>query len=145
MARPFSPGDRVYVTKRNQPATVETVRLVELDLCVVYDGEGAPDSFNGPPVKREFVGWDAVAVVTEAADSPALDEGDEITVAWGEEKYAPRPYMNFTVGPLFAKTKVRPGETAEEAHERVWIYLDTQARKQFNTKRNQFLINLQEL
>lgn len=75
----------------------------------------------------------------------SLDEGDEITVVWGEEKYSPKPYMNFAVGPIYAKTKVRAGETAEEAHARVWKWLEARAREQFNTQLNRFRINLQEL
>jgi hypothetical protein len=143
MATSFEPGDRVWVAKHNLAATVETVRKVEGDACVVYDGEGRPDSFGGGPHKREFFPFDQLS--TNKAEVPALDEGEEITVVWGEEKYSPKPYMNFAVGPIYAKTKLRPGETADEAHARVWKWLEARAREQFNSQLNRFRINLQEL
>jgi len=147
---PFKPGDRVYVATRRHYATVVTVRMVEGDAEVDY-GEEIPDSFNGT-LQREFVSFGHINLVTalgvagsEGVEPTALDSGDEITVVYGEEKYAPKPYMNFTVGPLFAKTKVRPGETPEEAHARVWRWLEARAREQFNSQLNRFRINLQEL
>lgn len=80
-----------------------------------------------------------------ADETRALDEGDIIHVTWGAEKYSPRQYMNFDVGPISATTKIRLGESAEEAHERVWKWLEAQARKEFIAKHSQFLLNLQEL
>jgi hypothetical protein len=78
-------------------------------------------------------------------DDQPLDVGDELTIVWGEEKYSPKPYMNFAVGPIYAKSKVRAGETAEEAHARVWKWLEARAREQFNSQLNRFRINLQDL
>lgn len=86
---------------------------------------------------------------TELLHTPAppndLSEGDTLLVTWGTEKYSPKAYMSFDVGPLYAKTKVRAGETADEAHARVWRWLEERAREQFNSQLNRFRINLQEL
>lgn len=76
----------------------------------------------------EYVSAIAAAIRSGMPENE-LDAGDTITVTWGEECYVPRPYMSFRVGPLSATTKIRPGETPDE----------------YNRKRNQYLINLQEL
>lgn len=81
----------------------------------------------------------------EERNEPALDVGDTIEVVWGAEKYSPRQYMNFETGPIFAKTKVRAEESPDEAHARVWRWLEACAREQFNCQLNRFRANLTEL
>lgn len=79
------------------------------------------------------------------ATLPALNEGDFITVVYGKQVFAPKPYMNFTVGPLSATTTIRAGETAEEAHARVWAWLEAQARTEFKAELAMFRQHLTEI
>ncbi len=43
------------------------------------------------------------------------DEGETVTVTWAEERFCPVPYQSFGVGPFTYTTKVKPGETFDEA------------------------------
>lgn len=129
-------GDRITHTE-GQTGTV-TAHRIDADgsahyYRVLFDG-AAHDS-----------DWIREDMLFDGEQVSSLDTGDAISVTWGAEKYAPRQYMNFDVGPISATTHLRQGESAEEAHERVWKWLEAQARKEFIAKRNQFLINLQEL
>jgi hypothetical protein len=51
-------------------------------------------------------------------DAPAGDEGEEITVTWAEERFSPVQYNSFGVGPFTYTTRVRPGETFDDAFRR---------------------------
>lgn len=73
---------------------------------------------------------------------PQEDELDEITVCWSEEKFAPVSYHSFGIGPFYMKTKVKPGETPEEAFQRAWDVLDKMARQMYPAKRNGFFERL---
>lgn len=45
-------------------------------------------------------------------------EPETITVAFGEERFAPVQYESFTFGGIYYKTQVRQGETPEQAFDR---------------------------
>jgi hypothetical protein len=68
----------------------------------------------------------------------AAEALEEITVHWSEERFAPMPYNSFAHGNFFYKTKIKPDETAEEAFERAFAFLDKMARKTFLKKRDGF-------
>jgi hypothetical protein len=71
------------------------------------------------------------------------EDSDYVSVTWGEEKCSIKgEYSTFTVGPFSMTTKVKPGETPEEAMERAQSYLDAHARKVFTRKRDAFLQEL---
>lgn len=71
---------------------------------------------------------------TPATPESLLSPGDQITVTWGAEKYAPIQYNNFDVGPFSTTTTIREGETAEEATDRAKAFLATLAREEFDKK-----------
>jgi hypothetical protein len=79
---------------------------------------------------------------TTAAAATPLDEPDRISVTWSEETFCPVSYQKFGVGPFFMSTKVRPGETPEDALRRAWNHLDNFARSIYNVKRNGFIERL---
>lgn len=60
--------------------------------------------------------------------------GDEVTVVWGAEKYAPIQYHSFDVGPFMVKTTRQAGETLAEVRARVWPALRAQAEAEFKER-----------
>lgn len=68
-----------------------------------------------------------------------LDPGDEVTVTFAPEKYAPIQFHSFDLGPFIARTKVRPDETGEEALIRAYKVLEAFARKTYPQKRDEHL------
>lgn len=63
----------------------------------------------------------------------------QITVVWGEEHHQPVQYNGFRIGGLHLVADVRPTETVEEAHDRLFAMLDELGRKQFEQKLAGFL------
>lgn len=80
----------------------------------------------------------------QQAAAPAVEDADRVSVNWGEEVFCPVPYQSFRLGPFFMSTKVRPGETPEQALTRAWEHLDAYARSMFIAKRNGFISRLRE-
>lgn len=72
------------------------------------------------------------------------EQPETITVAFGEEKFAPIQYESFSFGSIYYKTQVRPGETSEEAFDRAWKFVESCAKKQFIAKRDGFWERHQE-
>lgn len=68
-----------------------------------------------------------------------LDVGDEVTAFFATEKFAPVKYFSFDIGPFIYKTKVRSGETADEAMARAYAVVESFARKTYKTKLGEFL------
>jgi len=70
----------------------------------------------------------------------ALDQIlDEVTVNWGAEKISPIQYNTMDIGPFSMRTKVRPGETAEEAMARAYAACRNFAMSTFAGKRDAFI------
>ncbi len=65
---------------------------------------------------------------------PPEGKSEEVTVCWGEEKFSPKAYHSMSVGPFFAKTQVRPGETQEEAMNRAYDKLVHSAERERDRK-----------
>lgn len=65
-------------------------------------------------------------------------EPETITVAFGEERFAPVQYESFTFGGIYYKTQVRQGETPEQAFDRAWNFVNECAKKQYIAKRDGF-------
>ena len=72
-------------------------------------------------------------------------EGDEVTVCYGPDKYSPVQYNTFEHGPFFVKTKVRAGETVEDAGARAWNACLALAKGAYPGKKQEYLANLREL
>lgn len=66
------------------------------------------------------------------------DEPETITVAFGEERFAPVQYESFTFGGIYYKTTVRAGETPEQAFDRAWSFVEACAKRQYIAKRDGF-------
>lgn len=77
--------------------------------------------------------------------NPDLSAGDEVRVQIGPEVFSPIRYHTFTVGPVSVSTKVRPGESAEEAHVRAWSIAEVAFEAQFSTCLQQFLDRVREV
>lgn len=80
-------------------------------------------------VEREQPVTSDVTGLVAVGGGEELQEGDEVTVGWGVEKYAPIRYQSFDLGPFSIKTKVRAGETGQDAFGRAQAML-----KQFSTQ-----------
>lgn len=78
------------------------------------------------------------------AQDPA-DEGTEVTVCWGEEKFSPMQYNSFGVGPFFAKGKTRPGESIYDASQRLMQDIAAFAERERSRKVKDYLAALQEV
>jgi hypothetical protein len=63
-----------------------------------------------------------------------LDEGDSLTVTYGEEVFAPVQYNNMRLGPFSVTITVRSGETATRAFKRAHDLLETMADRAFEAK-----------
>lgn len=73
------------------------------------------------------------------------DEGTEVTVSWGEEKFSPVQYNSFSVGPYFAKGKTRAGESVMQASNRLMRGLCEFAEHERKTKTDGYLQALREI
>ncbi len=73
------------------------------------------------------------------------DEGDQITVVFGEEKVCPRQYHVLTLGPFTCTTTVKKGETREQAIERAEAFLRKHAQASYRTKLADYQLRLKEL
>lgn len=63
----------------------------------------------------------------------------QITVTWGEEHHQPIQYNGFRIGGITLVADVHPGETVEEAHDRLFEMLEGLGRRQFDAKLQGFL------
>lgn len=71
-----------------------------------------------------------------------VEEADTVTATFGEEKFSPIQYQSFAVGPFFAKTKVKPGESLEQALGRAYEACRAAARLCYKEKRDEFIANV---
>lgn len=71
-------------------------------------------------------------------------EGDEVTVTFGEELFAPVQFNSFRIGPYTYKTKVHKGETPEQAFDRANAYVTRMAKKEFISKMETYYGHLRE-
>lgn len=71
-------------------------------------------------------------------------DGEYVDVTWGEELFSPVQYNSFRVGPFSRRTRVRPGETEDQAFERVYRQLEAMAAKTHERKSKVFLTKLRE-
>jgi hypothetical protein len=71
-------------------------------------------------------------------EEPGEITGEQITISFSEERFAPVQYHSFAFGGLFYRTHVREGETPEQAFERGWEFLESCAIRQFKAKRDGF-------
>lgn len=78
-------------------------------------------------LRREEAG--APTVAEEGAD-----EGEEVSVTYGEETYCPVQYHSFHVGPFSGTTRVRAGETRPMALQRLVDDLREIANKEYAVK-----------
>jgi hypothetical protein len=68
-----------------------------------------------------------------------MDDSDFIEVVWGPEVYTPVAFHTLTIGPFKRRTKLRPGETEEQAGQRVWDALNKMAQAIFNKQKGEYL------
>lgn len=61
-----------------------------------------------------------------------------VEVTWGEESYSPIPFQTFRVGPFSMRTKVKAGETPEQAMERAMVALGKFAASNYKAKLREF-------
>jgi hypothetical protein len=74
---------------------------------------------------------------------PLVDpDAESVTACYGEEKFSPRQYQNFAIGPFFRSTKIRPGETAAQALARASEELRAFADIEFKKKATDFISRL---
>lgn len=67
-----------------------------------------------------------------------MDE-EWVEVTWGPEKFAPISFHVIDIGPFTMRTKVKKGETPEEAMMRAWRALDRQGRAVFVEQKAAYL------
>lgn len=72
-------------------------------------------------------------------------EQETVTVVYGEENFFPAKYQGFTVGPYTYTTKVKLGETPDNAVLRANKVLHDLADALFTRKRNAFIARLETL
>jgi len=72
-------------------------------------------------------------------------EGETVTACYGEEKFSPRQYQSFGIGPFFRTTRLQPGENASQALARASSELRTFAQIEFEQKAKDFLSKLEWL
>jgi hypothetical protein len=77
--------------------------------------------------------------VSQTTNVGSAAVGETVTVCYGEEKFSPKQYNNFTVGPHFRTTHVRPGETGQQARERAYEEVRAFAEIEFKQKARAFL------
>ena len=65
-------------------------------------------------------------------NSEPSDDSDRITVTWGMEKHSPLRFESLEYGGFFYSTKIKDGETPEQAFERAYAFLQNLARKHFS-------------
>jgi hypothetical protein len=75
----------------------------------------------------------------------ALEVGDELGVQLGPETFSPVKYNTFVVGPISAKTKVREGETGEQAWQRLHRFCDELFEVEFQITSKRYVDRLKEL
>lgn len=64
--------------------------------------------------------------------------GDTIHYEWGQEVFNIGNYQSYRVGPFSMTTTVKPGETDEQALDRMHSVLSKHADKIFVAKRNEY-------
>ena len=82
------------------------------------------------------------AIVPE--DDTLLSVGDEVTVTAGRETYTPIRFHTFEVGPFAVTTRVRQGETGQQAFERATRFLQRLFVVEHEKKLAQFLERVRE-
>lgn len=70
---------------------------------------------------------------------------DEVTACWGEEKYSPVQFNFVAHGPFYAKVRLRPGESPEQALMRGMDVCRTVAAKSWPVRRDAFLDRLKDI
>jgi hypothetical protein len=78
------------------------------------------------------------------ANVPVNEPLDEVTVFFGEQKFSPVQYQSFSVGPFIMKTKVRPGESPEDAMARAYAALEKHARAIWPQARDGFIKSVKD-
>jgi hypothetical protein len=102
---------------------VEAVETTENSEAVAYEAaEGAPD---------------LKAKMAEVLENVKM-VGDEVEVTYGEELFTPAPYHSFRVGPFWAKTHTRVGESRTEAIARLHAELEMAASEQREQRYRQY-------
>jgi hypothetical protein len=74
-----------------------------------------------------------------------LEVGDELSASLGPETFAPIAYNTFTVGPVRASTKVREGETGEQAWLRLHRFCEELFQAEFEISSLRYIEHLKEL
>lgn len=73
------------------------------------------------------------------------DVGEAVSATWGEELYTPQQFFTFRVGPFSRHTKIRKGETALMAKQRVEQELEQMAAAERTKKMTIFLDTMEQL
>jgi superfamily II DNA or RNA helicase len=82
-----------------------------------------------------------IGVATEHTSA----EGEEVTATWGEELFTPRQFNSFRVGPFTYTTKVRRGESVEQAYSRALTFVTHVAEQERARKHKSYVAALKEL
>lgn len=120
---------------------------------VVDKGVSTADEFDVPSaIKSE--GVEPSEDLDDAREEQAVgqktfsDEGDEITVAWGEEKMFPVPgdrFSSFTAGAVYYKTRARRGESIEDAAARAYTIAAKIGERARRSKYERFMKFVREI
>jgi len=111
------------------------------------DSSAVPSSaVNEPPGSPDISQRLKAALEARPGLAAALQAslGEELTVSFGEERISPRAGSFCTVGPFFYKTRVRSGETTEQAFDRALEVVRLMAEKFRKEKLRSFLKALSE-
>lgn len=74
-----------------------------------------------------------------------LEVGDELSATLGPETYFPIKFNGFTVGPVAARTRVREGETGEQAWLRLHRFCDELFQAEFDISSRRYIDRLKEV
>lgn len=103
-------------------------------------------SAPGTPIRTKTRAQ-ALQASPEASQAVIRDVvGEEVTVSWGEEKISPRPnsYSACTTGAIYYKTRIQPGESAEQAIARAYAIVRLMGENFRREKLKSFLQALDE-
>lgn len=93
----------------------------------VHVAENTPK--NREVIERAVAAISKPAPVVNVASAP-----ETVTVTWGEELFTPVQFCSFRVGPYSAATTLRPGESREQAADRLMRELERIAAKERDIK-----------
>ena len=118
-----------------------------LDQAMVAAGLKAPESDAAPRGRKPKQQNTPTDYICAVVDGPELaDESTTVTVTWGEEKITlvPATFCTCTIGPFTLSGPVRPGESFEAAHGRLYAEVERLAERERGRKLASYRAALEE-